>query len=103
MTFGQSISTCLSKYATFNGRATRSEFLWWTLFYNVLSFIGDATKGTGIDFVVSLVCLPSIAVGVRRMHDTNHSGWCSLIPFYNFYLCCIESDPNDNKYGFVDE
>ena len=45
------------------------------------------------------VLLPSIAVGVRRMHDTGHSGWYLLIPFYNLILACMEGTKGANRFG----
>jgi len=43
--------------------------------------------------------IPSIAVGVRRMHDIGKSGWFLLIPIYNIVLCCRNGTSGDNKYG----
>jgi uncharacterized membrane protein YhaH (DUF805 family) len=43
--------------------------------------------------------LPSIAVAVRRMHDTDRSGWYCLIPIYNIVLACTEGTPGVNEYG----
>lgn len=45
------------------------------------------------------VLIPSIAVGVRRMHDVDKSGWFIIVPFYNLYLACTEGDLLDNQYG----
>ena len=79
MTFGESIKTCFSKYADFSGRATRSEFWWWALFVLLVSaavgIISEVLSG-----VFSLaVLLPYLAVGTRRLHDTDRSGWLQLI------------------------
>jgi len=43
--------------------------------------------------------IPSIAVGVRRMHDVGKSGWFILIPIYNLILAATEGDKGDNQYG----
>lgn len=79
MTFGESIKSCFSKYATFSGRAPRSEYWWWTLFALLaslaLSMIGDTFSGV---FSVA-VFLPSIAVAARRLHDIDRSGWWQLV------------------------
>lgn len=79
MTFGESISTCFSKYATFDGRASRSEYWWWFLF----TFLGSAAAGIVNETASALfslaVLLPSVAVGVRRLHDTDRSGWFLLL------------------------
>ena len=57
----------------------------------------------GFDFlgnVYSLaVLLPTIGVTIRRMHDVGKSGWYMLIPFYNLYLACLDSDDGQNEYG----
>ena len=81
MTFGESISTCFSKYATFDGRATRSEFWWWFLFVFLVSgatgLISDIFQG-----LFSLaVLLPNLAAGARRLHDTDRSAWFLLLWF----------------------
>lgn len=81
MTFAESISTCFKKYATFDGRATRSEYWWFFLFTflvsGALSIVSEAFSG-----VFSLgVLLPSLAVGVRRLHDIDKSGWFLLLWF----------------------
>lgn len=79
MTFGESIRTCFTKYATFDGRASRSEFWWFVLF----TFLASAAAGLiseALSGLVSLATLlPSLAVGARRLHDTNRSGWFLLL------------------------
>lgn len=81
MTFGESISTCFSKYAAFNGRASRSEYWWWFLF----TFLASAASGIVSETLSALfslgVLLPSLAVGARRLHDTDRSGWFLLLWF----------------------
>lgn len=79
MTFNESISTCFIKYATFDGRASRPEFWWFILFTWLVSaglgMINDVLSG-----LFSLgVLIPSLAVGARRLHDTNRSGWLQLL------------------------
>ncbi len=94
----------LKNYATFMGRARRSEYWYFVLFNLIFSFaIGFIGGFTGTEILSSLYTLamiiPSIAVAVRRMHDVNKSGWYILIPFYNFYLAVSEGTPGDNEYG----
>jgi uncharacterized membrane protein YhaH (DUF805 family) len=43
--------------------------------------------------------IPSIAVGVRRMHDVGKSGWFLLIPIYNLVLACTDGEQGPNQYG----
>ncbi len=100
MTFGESISTCFSKYATFSGRASRSEYWWWQLFTFLIGCIPLA------GFIAIFVFfIPNLAVGVRRLHDTGRSGWNFLWAFLPiigtiillvFFLTDSESD---NQYG----
>lgn len=87
MNFVESIKTCFKKYATFSGRASRSEFWWWMLFTFlaglILGFIEELNhqpeniKTTGVlSIIFSLaILLPDVAVCIRRLHDINRSGW----------------------------
>ncbi len=81
MTFGESIRTCFSKYAMFDGRASRSEYWWFFLF----TFLASAALGyisQTLSGLFSLgILLPSLAVGVRRLHDIDKSGWFLLLSF----------------------
>jgi uncharacterized membrane protein YhaH (DUF805 family) len=79
MNFGQAISSCLSQYATFTGRATRSEF-WWFFLFQVLLAIAASFFGDVISGLISLaLLLPALAVGTRRLHDIGKSGWWQLL------------------------
>jgi uncharacterized membrane protein YhaH (DUF805 family) len=86
MEFGQAISTCFSKYATFAGRATRAEYWYFVLFISVatvvLGIIDLALPYGVLEPIFSLATLlPSIAVMIRRLHDVDRSGWWWLIVF----------------------
>ena len=105
------IQSCFSNYANFNGRARRSEFWYWYLFTCVLSLvtmvIGNAVHFTYLSSIFALaVMVPSIAVGVRRLHDIGKSGWFYLlfiIPIVGFILMIVwgtkDSQPGQNEYG----
>ncbi|GGD18205.1 DUF805 domain-containing protein [Flavobacterium orientale] len=94
----------LQKYAEFNGRARRKEYWMFVLFNVIISysllFIDVYFETMFINTIYSLaVLIPSIAVGVRRMHDVGKSGWYILIPIYNLILACTEGDKGPNEYG----
>ena len=101
---GNAISVCFKKYATFDGRASRSEFWYFYLFYIIILVIGSVVEtAAGIAnlrylFIIPL-WLPQLAVSVRRMHDTDRSGWFILVPIYNLVLLCTASTPGSNKHG----
>jgi uncharacterized membrane protein YhaH (DUF805 family) len=94
----------LKNYAVFTGRARRSEYWYFVLFYMIIA-IAVAVVANLINFpllstVLSFAFLvPSIAVGIRRMHDVGKSGWYILIPIYNLVLACTEGEKGDNQYG----
>ena len=108
----------LRKYATFSGRARRKEYWHYVLFYvliYVALLIVDAVTGTfsmeselgffsGVFALGTL--LPSMAVAVRRLHDTDRSGWWLLlgvIPLVGavvlLYFTIQEGDAGSNPYG----
>lgn len=100
---GNAISTCLSKYATFSGRAKRSEYWYFYLFYAILyvvgSIVGASADSPALLYVfIAPFWIPQLAVGVRRMHDVGRSGWFILVPIYNIILLCTDST-GDNQYG----
>ncbi|MGN6388959.1 MAG: DUF805 domain-containing protein [Burkholderiaceae bacterium] len=79
MTFTESIQTCFVKYADFRGRASRSEFWWWSLFTLVVG-VSLATISDRLNLAFTLATLlPGCAVTARRLHDTGHSGWLQLL------------------------
>jgi uncharacterized membrane protein YhaH (DUF805 family) len=90
MTFNQAVAGCWSKYATFEGRASRAEYWWWMLFgllVEMVIAVASAFAGyskhemhTFRDLARLILTLPSIAVSVRRLHDINRSGWYLLMP-----------------------
>lgn len=99
----------LKKYAVFSGRASRREYWMFTLINFVISFfvgfmsglfIRDKTMVNIAGNLYSLaVLLPSIGVAIRRVHDTNNSGWFILVPIYSLILVLTGGTKGDNKYG----
>lgn len=113
MTLFEAVFACVSKYATFSGRARRSEFwmanlafflalMAWGMIamflrWEILRFLGT---------LFFLACLlPLLAVSVRRLHDVGRSGLWLLIGFVpfggivTFVFACIDSEPYTNQYG----
>ncbi|MNZ93233.1 Inner membrane protein YhaI [compost metagenome] len=81
MTFQESVRVCLSKFADFSGRASRSEYWWFALFV-FLGSLGTSMVSEMLGGIFGLaMLLPSIAVTTRRLHDTHRSGWWQLIYF----------------------
>ncbi len=90
MGFTEAISSGISKYATFSGRASRSEYWYWTLFAIIVAIVTVVIDimifpDMGIrpvNTIASLgLLLPGIAVSERRLHDLNRPGWWFLIAF----------------------
>lgn len=105
MTFGESIRICFSKYADFNGRASRSEFWWWTLFI-VLAGAAANIAGETVSALFHLgTLLPALAVTTRRLHDTNRSGWLQLlwlIPVIGWIVLIVwlvQQGKEQNRFG----
>ena len=101
------------KYAEFSGRSRRSEYWYFTLFH-FLALIASLFLGVliGIEFPIFYIAyllasfIPSLAVLVRRLHDTNKSGWWFLVSFIPLVgtivlivFLATDSDPNENQYG----
>jgi uncharacterized membrane protein YhaH (DUF805 family) len=86
MGFSQAITSGFSKYVTFSGRASRSEYWYWVLFVIVAEIVTSI-----VDFVIGYqvtttlfglaVILPGLAVAFRRLHDLDRSAWWFLIAF----------------------
>ena len=106
MNMKDSIQTCFTKYIDFTGRAVRSEYWWFVLFCLILELIAYPINQNIYYLVVLILFLPSLAVLVRRLHDTDHTGWWALIvliPIIGFlvilYFMIIEGTPGPNTYG----
>jgi uncharacterized membrane protein YhaH (DUF805 family) len=112
MSFTEAVKDGFDHYTTFSGRAGRPAFWWWFLF-GVLVAIGaniiDAILGTWgvVNGLAALaLLLPNFSVAIRRLHDTDHSGWwllIGLIPLIGFIVLLVfylrEGDAGENKYG----
>ena len=104
--FSAAVSTCLGKYFTFSGRARGSEYWYFYLFTVILTFGAEVLLGEEVYYIVSLALLfPTWTAAVRRLHDSNKSGWRLLWAltgigvFFILYWLIIRGDDNKNYYG----
>jgi uncharacterized membrane protein YhaH (DUF805 family) len=104
MTFTDAIKTCFTKYADFNGCASRPEFWWWILFTLVAAAALQAVSYNLSGAFSIATFLPGIAVTARRLHDTDRSGWWQLLYFVPIVgwivliiFCAEQGKPN--RYG----
>jgi uncharacterized membrane protein YhaH (DUF805 family) len=107
-----------NKYATFEGRARRSEYWYFVLFYILIlvalafvdGLVGTLNEEAGIGLFSGLFALgtlvPGLAVAVRRLHDTNRSGWwvlIGIIPIVGDIVLIVfaaqDSQPGGNRFG----
>lgn len=110
MSFTDAIKVCLTeKYVIFHERARRSEYWYFVLFNFLLSAAASIIFGENgvITYLISLALLvPSIAVAIRRLHDTGRSGWnflWVLLPVIGWIILLVfyvqDSQPFANKWG----
>jgi uncharacterized membrane protein YhaH (DUF805 family) len=109
MTFSESVSTCLKKYFIFQGRASRSEYWWFQLIVSPSYLISTILENEISYFflgVTLFTLIPAISAGVRRLHDTNRSGFFLLISFIPFigglvllFFLIPEGTKGKNKFG----
>ncbi len=122
MTLSESVKSCLNKYTTWKGRASRSEYWYFGLFNMLFAIAAIVVIGivgsvihlgilTVLLYLVYLVAslglvLPGIAVTIRRLHDTDHSGWwiwIALVPLLGAILLlvwyCTKGTTGPNKFG----
>ncbi len=109
MNFLESVNTCLKKYFVFEGRASRSEYWWFQLVVSPSYYISTFLENEISYFFlgITLVTLiPAISVGVRRLHDSNRSGFFLLISFIPFiggiillFFLIAEGTNGKNRFG----
>lgn len=130
--FGEAIKRGFAGWSTWSGRATRAEYWWWGLFVFLLTLIpyvgvfatmdwstdsegtvsGSSNGGSVVFWILLVVVtlaiiLPSIAVSIRRLHDTSRSGWwywivlipCGIGAVWYLVLMLLPSTPAQNQYG----
>lgn len=102
----------IKKYAVFSGRSRRKEYWMFTLINIIIFIVIAAIEGfAGSPGIIATiyylaVLIPSLAVGIRRLHDTGRSAWwllIGLIPFIGgiifIIILVLDSQPGENKYG----
>lgn len=111
MGFGEAISSCFGKYAGFSGRAPRSEYWYFILFYVLVLIVATVIDAVVIGYplvqgIASIaMLLPTLAVGARRLHDLDRTGWWLLlafVPIANILLLvwfCMKGTTGANQYG----
>ena len=119
MNFSQAVSSFFARWKDFNGRSSRSEYWWATLFITLTSIFTNiltlflGLSGSIVAIIVLLLIvifslfltIASLALVVRRLHDTNKSGWWYLIIFTIIgvlpllYWYCKKGDEGENRFG----
>ena len=108
MGFFEAVRSVFSKYFEFSGRALRSEYWYWALFLFIVGIpVGVLSLfWLPIYFIWSIgLFFPNLAVSVRRLHDSDYSGWwvlIGIIPIINFlllYWLIIKGDSYENRFG----
>ena len=89
MTFQEAVRTCLAKYADFNGRATLPEYWWFFLAVLLGSAVTTLISLRVYELFSLATFLPMVAVGARRLHDTNRSGWWQLLALVPFGVIVV--------------
>jgi uncharacterized membrane protein YhaH (DUF805 family) len=102
----------LQRFAQFVGRAGRAEYWWFVLANFIVVVILSALSRVSVIFAVLYavygiaLIVPSIAVGIRRLHDVGKSGWwllISLVPLVGFIILIVflatQGNPGPNQYG----
>lgn len=97
--FQTAIRSGFNNYANFKGRATRAEYWWWALFSVIAGVLGSLIHSSIGNLAQLVTLLPSIAVAVRRMHDTDHVGWWVFAPIINLIFALRVGDAGENRFG----
>jgi len=110
MNFLESLQVCYKKVFNYRGRASRSEYWWFQLYFTLFAILTfslvDQTLGQVLVVLWLFNYLPLLAAGIRRFHDMNQSGWMvlwSLIPLVGGFIVLImlagEGTKGKNKFG----
>ncbi len=103
MGFVAAVRSAFANYANFRGRATRSQYWWFVLFYLILVIVLSAIRLSALSALVELALIvPNISLQVRRHHDAGRSGWwtlTSLVPLWGLILLLYPTKTVGNRYG----
>ncbi len=112
MTFSEAVKSGFDNYVNFEGRASRPAYWWWFLFTVLVTVAADIIDAAVFDVmilsaIVGLgLLLPGLAVSIRRLHDTDRTGWwilIALIPLIGFIVLLVfyleEGDETENRFG----
>lgn len=113
MGFVEATKSFFTRYTDFSGRSSRSEY-WWAylgvmLIFFVLGFVAGLLGDVGM-IILGIaylgILVPSIGIGVRRLHDVDKSGWMMLIALipilgslYLLYLFVTKGTTGPNRFG----
>ena len=98
MNMGDAITTCFRKYATFTGRASRSEYWFFFLFYFIIEIFTSRMGVIGL--LIDLgIWIPLAAAAIRRLHDAGKSGWWIIFPVVNLVFLTFPAQNEDNRYA----
>ena len=108
MNFIESIKTCYKKFFDFSGRASKSEY-WWFQLYGIiiygLLFVFQGDLALVFSILAIANTIPLWAAAVRRLHDTDKSGWVVLVAFipiiglYIIFLLIADGSKGKNRFG----
>lgn len=106
MSFSDSIKYCLTNYANFKGRASRSEYWFFYLFAVMVYVVANLLSPILYALALLALFVPSIAALTRRLHDTGRAGtvaWFLLIPLVGEIMVlvwlCTEGEKTPNRFG----
>ena len=102
----ESVTSALTKYFEFKGKATRKEFWTFYLFTVIVALVFGFIEGllgvSGLSNLTAIaLTIPTISCGVRRMHDAGRNGWFIIVPVVNLIFLLSASVPagNENQSG----
>jgi len=96
----------INNYFNFSDRSSRADYIWWMLFSVIINLIGSQLD-LQLSIIISILMIPpGTGISIRRLHDSNKSGWnllwsltiIGIVPLY-YWLIFKAGDEEDNVYG----